>query len=92
MNVQQLKETILASNAKLMTVKFIKADGTERVMYAKYGVKRYLSKKANKRKVVNRNPDLIKVWDAENKAYRSFNVNSVISFSCGRIKLWNCMN
>ena len=86
-SIQQLKQTILASNAKLMVVKFIKNDGTERIMYAKYGVKRYLSKNPNKRKVINRNPDLIKVWDAENKAYRSFNVNSVIEFSCGRIKL-----
>lgn len=87
MNVQQLKETILASNAKLMTVKFIKADGEERTMYAKYGIRRHLSKKPNKRKVINRNPDLVAVYDMQAKAYRSFNVNSVIEFSCGRIKL-----
>ena len=87
MNIQQLKQTILNSNAKLMTVKFIKSSGEERTMYCKVGIKRHLSKNPNKRKVVNRNPDLINVWDAENKAYRSFNVNSVVSFSCGRIRL-----
>ena len=87
MNIQQLKQTILNSNAKLMTVKFIKKDGTERTMYCKTNVKRFLSKNPNKRKVVNRNPDLTVVYDMEAKAYRSFNVNSVISFSCGRIKL-----
>ena len=87
MNVQQLKETILKSNAKLMTVKFIKNDGSERVMYAKYGIKRHLSKKPNKRKVVNRNPNLVPVYDMQAKAYRSFNVNNVVEFSCGRVKL-----
>ena len=41
MNVQQLKQTILNSNAKLMTVKFIKKDGTGRTMYCKNFLNRY---------------------------------------------------
>ena len=82
-----LKQMIKSSNAKIMTVTFIKSDGTLRKMYAKVGVKRFLDKKPNKRKVV-RNDNLIAVYDMQAKGYRSFKLDSVVSFQCGN-KVWS---
>ena len=82
-----LKDMIKSSNAKLMTVTFIKSDGTLRTMLCKTNIKRFLSKKPNKHKVV-RNDNLISVYDCESKGYRSFKLDSVVSFKCGNI-IWS---
>ena len=82
-----LKDMIKSSNAKLMTVTFVKSDGTLRTMLCKTNIKRFLSKKPNKRKVV-RNDNLIAVYDMQAKGYRSFKLDSVVSFQCGN-KVWS---
>ena len=87
MNIEQLRSTINSTHSRMFVVRFTKQDGTERVMYAKTGVKRYLSKKSNKRKVSNTNPNLVRVYDCESKSYKSFKLDSVLSFRCGKVIL-----
>ena len=82
-----LKEMIIKSNAKLMTVVFVKKDGTLRTMYAKTGIKKHLSKNPSKRKINHKNDNAIRVYDCENKAYRSFNLDSVVELSYGN-NIW----
>lgn len=82
MNTNELKSTILATHARLFKVVFQKSDGTIRTMYAKTDVKRFKSKKPNKRKVSKQNENLIRVFDTELKQYRAFNLSSVLEFSC----------
>lgn len=79
-----MAKIIAQTNSKLFSVVFTKADGSERKMLAKVGVKRYLSKNPNKRKV-KPNENVVKVFDMEIKAYRSIKVDSIKSFSCGNI-------
>lgn len=83
MNTNELKSTILSTHARLFKVVFQKSDGTIRTMYAKTDIKRFKSKKPNKRKVTKSNDNLIRVFDVEKKEYRAFNLSSVIEFSCG---------
>lgn len=83
MNTNELKSTILSTHARLFKVVFKKSDGTLRTMYAKTNVKRFKSKKPNKRKVSKSNDNLVRVFDVEKKEYRAFNLSSVIEFSCG---------
>lgn len=82
MNTNELKSTILSTHARLFKVVFKKSDGTIRTMYAKTDVKRFKSKKPNKRKVSKLNENLVRVFDVEKKEYRAFNLSSVIEFSC----------
>ena len=83
MNTNELKSAILSTHARLFKVVFKKSDGTIRTMYAKTQVKRFKSKKPNKRKISKSNDNLIRVFDMELKQYRSFNLSSVIEFECG---------
>ena len=87
MNIEQLRSTINSTHSRMFVVRFTKQDGSERTMYAKTGIKRYISKKPNKRKVSNTNPNLVRVYDCESKSYKSFKLDSVVDFRCGRVVL-----
>jgi hypothetical protein len=87
MNIEQLRSTIASTHSRMFVVRFTKQDGTERIMYAKTGVKRFLSKKVNKRKVQRTNKDVVCVFDMESKSYKSFRLSSVTEFRCKRIIL-----
>jgi len=87
MNIEQLRSTINSTHSRMFVVSFIKQDGTTRVMYAKTGIKRCLSKKPNKRKVSNNNPNIVRVYDCQSKSYKSFKLNSVFEFRCGKVVL-----
>lgn len=87
MNIEQLRSTITSTHSRMFVVRFTKQDGSTRVMYAKTGIKRYISKKHNKRKVSNVNNDIMRVFDCESKSYKSFKLSSVIEFSCRNIVL-----
>ena len=87
MNVEQLRQAINSTHSKCFTIRFIKSDGSERTMLAKTGLKRFLSRKINKRKVVNSNPNIVRVFDMESKGYKSFKLDSVIEFRCKNIVL-----
>ena len=87
MNIEQLHSTIASTHSRMFVVRFIKQDGTERTMYAKTGIKRYINKKQNKRKVSNQNPNIVRVYDCESKSYKSFKLDSVLELRCGRVIL-----
>lgn len=87
MNIEQLRSTIASTHSRMFVVRFIKQDGTTRVMYAKTGVKRHLSKNPNKRKVSNTNPNIVRVYDCESKSYKSFKLETVLEFKCGKVIL-----
>lgn len=87
MNIEQLCSTITSTNSRLFVVRFTKQDGTERTMYAKTGVKRYLSKRPDKRVLKNTNPNIVRVFDVESKSYKSFKLSSVFEFRCGKVIL-----
>lgn len=87
MNIEQLRSTIASTNSRMFVVRFTKQDGSERTMYAKTGIKRYISKKPNKRKVSNTNPNIVRVYDCESKSYKSFKLSSVSEFRCGKVIL-----
>lgn len=80
----QMAKVIANTNSKLFSVVFTKADGTERKMLAKVGIKRHLSKKPNKR-TTKANPNIVRVFDMEKKAYRSIKLETIKSFSCGNV-------
>ena len=79
-NTEQLRYEINKTNASLFRVSFVKANGEHRTMYAKVGIKRYLSKKPNKRVVKNVNQDIVRVFDCQSKSYKSFKLSSVTEF------------
>ena len=87
MNIEQLRSTINSTHSRMFVVSFIKQDGSLRTMYAKTGVKRCLSKKQNKRKVSNTNPNIVRVYDCESRSYKSFKLDSVRELRCGRVIL-----
>lgn len=80
MNTEQLRNEINKTNASLFRVSFVKANGEHRTMYAKIGIKRFLSKKPNKRILNNVNQDIVRVFDCQSKSYKSFKLSSVTEF------------
>jgi len=87
MNIEQLRSTIASTHSRMFVVRFTKQDGSTRVMYAKTGIKRHLSKRPDKRVLQNTNPNIVRVFDMESKSYKSFKLSSVIEFSCRNIVL-----
>lgn len=79
-NTEQLRKEINKTNASLFRVSFIKANGEHRTMYAKVGIKRFLSKKPNKKVIKNTNQDIVRVFDCQSKSYKSFKLSSVTEF------------
>ena len=79
-NTEQLRNEINKTNASLFRVSFVKANGESRTMCAKVGIKRFLSKKPNKKVVKNTNQDIVRVFDMESKSYKSFKLSSVTEF------------
>ena len=63
------------SNGKMVTVSFIKKDGSLRVLNGRLGVKKYL--KGGK---INTNTDeYINIYDVKNQGYRSINRNTIVA-------------
>ena len=79
-DTEQLRKEINKTNASLFRESFVKANGENRTMYCKTQIKRYLSKKPNKRIVKNANQDIVRVFDCQSKSYKSFKLSSVIEF------------
>ena len=79
-DTEQLRKEINKTNASLFRVSFVKANGENRTMYAKVGIKRYLSKRPDKRVLKNTNPNIVRVFDMESKSYKSFKLSSVFEF------------
>ena len=86
-NTEQLRKEINKTNASLFRVAFVKANGEHRTMYCKTKIKRYLSKRPNKRVLQNTNPNIVRVFDMESKSYKSFKLDSVFEFRSGKVVL-----
>lgn len=87
MNIEQLRKEINKTNATLFRVNFVKQNGEHRTMYCKTKIKRYLSKRPNKRVLQDTNPNIVRVFDMESKSYKSFKLSSVTEFSCRNVVL-----
>ncbi len=87
MNIEQLRSTIASTHSRMFVVRFTKQDGSERTMYAKTGIKRFLSKRFDKRVLKNTNPNIVRVFDMESKSYKSFKLDSVFEFRSGKVVL-----
>mgnify|MGYP001208522268 FL=1 len=72
--IQQLHDR----NCKVI---FRKVDGTERTMICTLNEGAIDNGDVAKREVKSRNDNVIAVWDVENKGWRSFRVDSVLSFT-----------
>jgi hypothetical protein len=76
------KELIFGTKGKFFTVKFIKKDGSERIMNARLGVKKYL-----KGGTLRYDPavfNYITVWDRGSKEYRTVNANTIQNLKIGK--------
>lgn len=69
------------TKGKFFTVNFVKKDGNKRHMVARLGVKKYLKGGENPAK--NRD-NLIVVFDVQKRAYRMINLDTLLSFKCGK--------
>jgi len=76
-NRNEMIEELLKRNCKVI---FQEVDGTERTMICTLQESAIGTDKAQ-RDVKSRNENVIAVWDVENKGWRSFKTDSVISFS-----------
>lgn len=86
-NTEQLRNEINKTNASLFRVSFVKANGEQRTMYCKTQIKRYLSKRPDKRVLKNTNPNIVRVFDMESKSHKSFKLDSVFEFRSGKVVL-----
>jgi hypothetical protein len=63
------------SNGKMVTVSFIKQDGSLRVLNGRLGVKKYLKGG----KLSTNTNEYINIYDVQNKGYRSINRNTIVA-------------
>jgi hypothetical protein len=63
------------SNGKMVTVTFIKQDGSTRIINGRLGVKKHL--KGGKLNVDTN--EYISIYDVQNKGYRSVNRNTIVA-------------
>ena len=75
--VQKIKDT----KGAFFTVKFIKKDGSERVMNARFGVKKYI--KGGELPYDPIAKGLLPVYDMQAQGYRMININTIISAKIG---------
>lgn len=72
--MSNLEKVIQDSNGKIITVKFIKKDGTERILNGRLGVKKFLRGGV---KTVDPN-QYITIYDLQNEGYRNINRNTIL--------------
>ena len=76
------KELIFGTKGKFFTVTFIKKDGSERVMNARLGVKKYL--RGGELKYDPAEFNYITVYDMGAKGYRMVNANTIQNLKIGK--------
>jgi hypothetical protein len=80
-----LSELMYNRNGRFVTVTFIKANGKERTINGRLFVEAYLKHKVDPQQADTN--ELVTIWDRQIKAYRSFNINRVISLSADGIHI-----
>jgi hypothetical protein len=76
------KQLIFDTKGKFFTVTFIKLDGSERVMNARLGVKKYL--KGGELRYNPADFNYITVYDMGSKGYRTVNANTIQKLKIGK--------
>ena len=77
-----LASLIEKSNGRMVTVTFIKQDGSERILNGRLGVKKYI-----KGSSLNKNStEYITMYDVKNKGYRRVNRDTIIAVRCDGIE------
>jgi len=77
-----LASLIDQSNGKMLTVSFIKKDGSLRVLNGRLGVTKYI-----KGSTLNKNSnDYITVYDVQNKGYRSVSRDTIVAVRCNGVE------
>lgn len=69
---------------KFFTVRFIKADGQERVMNCRQGVKKYLK---GGQSSISQKKNLVPVFDVKVGDYRCFDINRVLELRANKVSL-----
>lgn len=77
-----LASLIDQSNGKMITVTFIKKDGTQRTLNGRLGVKKYLKGG----KLNSNTAEYINIYDVQNKGYRSINRNTIVAVRSSNIE------
>lgn len=77
-----LASLIEKSNGKMLTVTFVKQDGTERVINGRLGVTKYIKGSSLKKN----SSDYITFYDVQNKGYRSVNRDTIVAVRCEGIE------
>ena len=70
------------SNGKMVTVSFIKKDGSLRVLNGRIGVHKYVKGSSNSKE----NEQYITLYDVKNKGYRSVNRDTITGIRCEGIE------
>lgn len=82
--VQELKGLIKKARHCYYSVTFVKANGEIRKMRCQNGVKKYLKSNPDKPHAADENPDVVKTYEKSVKGYRSFRLDRVLHFKCGK--------
>lgn len=77
--MKNLEKIIQSSNGKIITVKFIKKDGSERVLNGRLGVKKFLR---GGEKTVDPSK-FITIYDLQNQGYRNINRETILEVKLG---------
>jgi len=80
-----LSDLMYNRNGRFVTVTFIKANGKERTINGRLFVEAYLKNKCDPQQADTN--ELVTIWDRQIKAYRSFNINRVISLSAEGLRI-----
>jgi len=81
---RKLAALVDASKGKIVSIEFIKKDGSIRTLVGRTGVKKYL--KGGKSSVDQ--SKFISIWDIQNHGYRSINRDSIVSVRTSGIEAY----
>lgn len=77
-----LASLIEQSNGKMVTVTFIKNDGSERILNGRMGVTKYIKGSSLKKN----STEYITIYDVQNKGYRSVDRDTIVAVRCNGIE------
>lgn len=77
------RDLIKSTRGKFFRVEFVKRDGSKRVMIARTGVQKNLTGKGLAFEPSDYG--LMTAYDVQKRAYRMVNLNTLLSFTCGKL-------
>ena len=86
---EMLRDLIKATNSMFFTITFVKKNGEERTMTVKDGVEKHLvHPKGNGSNRQETYPNLITLFDVNDRKYKSINLDTVTFLKCGNLIEW----